>query len=885
MSSLELQRQFQVKCENMADIETYGKFSHRRADKGSKVQRILGLFEISRPNKGLQRTNSLPNGQRPSLSSSDPHIEGLSSRSSLRRNGRKAQKNKEEAGANQPAKCKRSQHHPQILEEPDECKKPDDEQFTLSQLLRLHSLVEITPDDVFHDSGNFCDSDSDRLSMDTVFHGIGTGKELQNGDGGSESAYWDFMRSRSHEERLQSPGDSDEKNDSPTDEEPEVTTPPPEETDTPELEIEWWKYKSFVQINNENWENPETSTHPPGSPLQGRFRKNNQSGRSRRRAGILKKPIGVKELAQHFESFKDAAANGETENYRRSVICEIDAELEKMKLDGYGEDFHWMLEDGEAKTPGPLVQLEPELEDLFGEIYFADDMEKGFYYMEAWNADGKELIQCSVQIERKSIDLLSFDQMKTNQDPNILSNDDKMVLVLGSQASDDSKRNTMYSTTSGESYDDEDAISWTSVYVPSAARRETFCDQQGIVRIERVDNQVDSPGYIGSQATNPEEEEENEEEEAAEQSNYYESIRLEHQILFSVPVEVKKNTLQYIVDEIISTERKYVADMEKVLVEYKNFLEERCPEKVDAVFGNMEQIYSNQTNFLHALESPQVDIKAVAHTFLEFEDLFRLYPRYFRNTPKANAAVKELSFLIKEKQERINDKLDLSAYLLTPIQRLGKYKLFLENIIKQLQKDDRPIGLVQLSLDMVKKYMSKGNDAVALASILFSPLHTKDYGSFIAREKFTVLKPKKAEMMVFLFEGVVVFTVEDPKNLEQFVYQKSIRTHDLRIATFDNDNTIQLTDFTKTKRRNSSKHTYILDTKSPKVKEAWKLQIEDILWKQMKKIKENTLKAYQKSDETPVPVRKNPRKREQRAKSTGNQRPAFLGGFPILLYK
>ncbi|ERL93150.1 hypothetical protein D910_10448, partial [Dendroctonus ponderosae] len=376
-------------------------------------------------------------------------------------------------------------------------------------------------------------------------------------------------------------------------------------------------------------------------------------------------------------------------------------------------------------------------------------------------------------------------------------------------------------------------------------------------------------------------------EEAAEQSNYYESIRLEHQILFSVPVEVKKNTLQYIVDEIISTERKYVADMEKVLVvsrgthpetgadasfaqEYKNFLEERCPEKVDAVFGNMEQIYSNQTNFLHALESPQVDIKAVAHTFLEFEDLFRLYPRYFRNTPKANAAVKELSFLIKEKQERINDKLDLSAYLLTPIQRLGKYKLFLENIIKQLQKDDRPIGLVQLSLDMVKKYMSKGNDAVALASILFSPLHTKDYGSFIAREKFTVLKPKKAEMMVFLFEGVVVFTVEDPKNLEQFVYQKSIRTHDLRIATFDNDNTIQLTDFTKTKRRNSSKHTYILDTKSPKVKEAWKLQIEDILWKQMKKIKENTLKAYQKSDETPVPVRKNPRKREQRAKSTGD---------------
>lgn len=140
------------------------------------------------------------------------------------------------------------------------------------------------------------------------------------------------------------------------------------------------------------------------------------------------------------------------------------------------------------------------------------------------------------------------------------------------------------------------------------------------------------------------------------------------------------------------------------------------------------------------------------------------------------------------------------------------------------------------------------------------------------------------------------------KNLEQFVYQKSIRTHDLRIATFDNDNTIQLTDFTKTKRRNSNKHTYVLDTKSPKVKEAWKIQIEDILWKQMKKIKgiltlqqaiellsfqfaEITLKAYQNPEETPAPVRKNPRKREQRPKSTGKPRQTFLGSFPNVLYK
>lgn len=76
--------------------------------------------------------------------------------------------------------------------------------------------------------------------------------------------------------------------------------------------------------------------------------------------------------------------------------------------------------------------------------------------------------------------------------------------------------------------------------------------------------------------------------------------------------------------------------------------------------------------------------------------------------------------------------------------------------------------------------------------------------------------------------------------MEQFVYHQSIKTIDLRIATFD-DLTIHLTDFTKTKRRNSSKYTYVLDAKNYKLKAAWKKQIEEILWKQMQKIKGNFL--------------------------------------------
>ncbi|XP_050302333.1 uncharacterized protein LOC126740386 isoform X3 [Anthonomus grandis grandis] len=692
-----------------------------------------------------------------------------------------------------------------------------------------------------------------------------------------------------------------------------------EETeDTPATDsMAWWKNKSFVQLSSDN-SKVNDSPESTGSTL-GRYIKNRRSKRNKRtdvrRTGILHtKDYSVKELTQRFENFKDAAECGQTENFRKSFICEMDKEMEKMKSDGFEDDFHLSMEnlslingpeeedqEGSSKITDDdnalyerLLQFSnkhhhpepPDENDLFGETLFSEDLEKGLSFVETYNADGKELVICSVQVDRHSVDLNSFDEIKenTHRNSNLLTNGERaLVLIEPSEVSyesksegTDSKRTTIYSTTSGDSYEEEENDLDHQIY--SAARRETYCDDKGIVRIERVapysnhfpqpvedlmpeyintNNNYYEGNYLATQEVR------REENEAEEEENYYETVRLTDESV----VEVKKDTLQYILEEIKSTEKKYLEDMRRVLQEYKPFLTQRCPEKVDVVFGNMEQLYRRQCLFASILEEPSTTIKDVIEAFIDFEDLFRLYPRYFKNTPKANAAIKELTSIIKEQQERIQDKLTLSAYLLTPLQRIGKYKLFLENIIKQLEKEGKPIGSAQLALDIIKKYMSSGNDAVAIASILRSPLHTKDYGSFISREKFSLIKPKRLELMVFLFEEVVVFTTEDPKNMEQFVYLQSIKTNDLRIATFD-DSTLHLTDYTKTKRRNSSKYTYILDAKNSKLKLAWKEQIEDILWKQMKKMKENTLKEY--TNGMTFPKKMIPRSRENRSKSTGS---------------
>lgn len=120
---------------------------------------------------------------------------------------------------------------------------------------------------------------------------------------------------------------------------------------------------------------------------------------------------------------------------------------------------------------------------------------------------------------------------------------------------------------------------------------------------------------------------------------------------------------------------------------------------------------------------------------------------------------------MQHSQAKFEERLDLSAYLLTPLQRLGKYKLFLENIEKQLKKLDLPIGNVQMALDIIKGEMSKGNDFVAIESIENSPINKEDYGSFTMREKFNILKPRRFEAMVFLFENIIVFTICDPVSI------------------------------------------------------------------------------------------------------------------------
>ena len=75
--------------------------------------------------------------------------------------------------------------------------------------------------------------------------------------------------------------------------------------------------------------------------------------------------------------------------------------------------------------------------------------------------------------------------------------------------------------------------------------------------------------------------------------------------------------------------------------------------------------------------------------FLTFEEDLLNYSMYFKNMPHQTKLMNEggIHFFANVSQ-RVGDKFTLQSYLIKPFQRMTKYKLFLEDMIKHSVKSD-----------------------------------------------------------------------------------------------------------------------------------------------------------------------------------------------------
>lgn len=80
---------------------------------------------------------------------------------------------------------------------------------------------------------------------------------------------------------------------------------------------------------------------------------------------------------------------------------------------------------------------------------------------------------------------------------------------------------------------------------------------------------------------------------------------------------------------------------------------------------------------------------------------------------------------LQTKQLELDDKMDLASYLLKPVQRMGKYALLLQQLMKavtsvqgpSLQKISEDIEELQRAEEMVRFQLRHGNDLLAMDSL------------------------------------------------------------------------------------------------------------------------------------------------------------------------
>ncbi|XP_065087755.1 uncharacterized protein Pura [Ochlerotatus camptorhynchus] len=318
-----------------------------------------------------------------------------------------------------------------------------------------------------------------------------------------------------------------------------------------------------------------------------------------------------------------------------------------------------------------------------------------------------------------------------------------------------------------------------------------------------------------------------------------------------------QKTLLLIMREMIGTERDYVRSLQYVIENYtQELLREDIPQALrgqrNVIFGNIERICEfHQQHFLSELESCEYHPIKVGSAFLRHESKFYLYALYNKNKPKSDSLMSENGTqFFKAKQVELNDKMDLASYLLKPVQRMGKYALLLQQLMKACaaaqETTDQEIlddmEQLQKAEEMVRFQLRHGNDLLAMDSLRDCDVNVKEQGRLLRQNEFLVWEGKagkKSLRQVFLFEELVLFSkarrFPDRKNLDIYIYKNSIKTADIGLTAHVGDSPYK---FEIWFRKRKPGDTWTLQTMSEDIKNVWTDEVSKLLWKQAKRNRE-----------------------------------------------
>uniref|UniRef100_A0A1Y1K702 DH domain-containing protein n=3 Tax=Photinus pyralis TaxID=7054 RepID=A0A1Y1K702_PHOPY len=499
----------------------------------------------------------------------------------------------------------------------------------------------------------------------------------------------------------------------------------------------------------------------------------------------------------------DYNTSTETQHYPQEVLDELDgSEIVDIYLDEQNGD----------------------LSEDFGEVLKEDLINTDF--IEAYNQKGYELLMTSVNVVQDSpMEVTSLSE-NSNSTKVSHENEDAQNLItsVDKQPEDRMERrrkNAEYFTAEELNAlipddDDDDEFEELSVEIgnpmtmrdTAAVKSETIYDSFHNPRIAKV-------------------------------TSLLQKIKLAHRRTSKEEQQEKvKSKINYIMEEIVETEKKYINHLECILVDYLPYLRTKkvVPKKstkIGDAFTAIKEIMKGTMKFYKSLKKSK-NYEDIGKVFINFRSLFEMYPGYCRNKKLVDDYLVNFRDVIMQRQRELNDQLGLGSHLLTPIQRLGKYKLFLEQIEKELRRENRTCIYITYAVEIVRTQMATGDLYIAVDSIRGCPIDLLQQGALLLKENFTVLKPKKFDVVLFLFERMLIYATQDAKNVNFFTYRSNIKLDEMGIATCDYEPLL----FVLKRFAPNDYSEYTIEAKKNADKKMWTDEIEKLLWNQLVECRE-----------------------------------------------
>ncbi|XP_023951671.2 uncharacterized protein LOC112055716 isoform X2 [Bicyclus anynana] len=231
--------------------------------------------------------------------------------------------------------------------------------------------------------------------------------------------------------------------------------------------------------------------------------------------------------------------------------------------------------------------------------------------------------------------------------------------------------------------------------------------------------------------------------------------------------------LERVCAEIVQTENVYVEDLRQVVEGYLHVWRRDVTfseEELSELFNNIEHIYAFNRSLCSELNSCRLDATCIATCFVNNTTGFSVYTSYCTGYPRTMERLALLASRpqsareFRERQLDLRHPLPLASYLLKPVQRILKYHLLLQNVVKQCASRETEYALLQMTgiahhIDDMKRRHEHAVRVQEIQSLLYgwNGPDLTTYGELCAEGTFRVFGAK-AMRHAFLFDKMLLVT-------------------------------------------------------------------------------------------------------------------------------